>query len=90
MTDYLPSDASPLMNSNLKHQIELIQDDIESLWLIGSYIHLAPQGTSFNEGLHSYLSCMKPKKTSKLTYDTLEMMVGICLLNFNRKYTFLY
>jgi hypothetical protein len=76
---------TPIVTSNVSHQIHLLQDDIYSLWDIVNFIHLGSQGTSVNEGFHSYLSSMKPQKTSKVTIETLEIMVGITCFNYNRK-----
>jgi hypothetical protein len=83
-------DLKPLITDRIVHQINLLQNDIQSLWNISNFIHLGPQGTSFNEGAHSSLNAMRPSKTSKITIETLEMMVGIACFNFNRKYTFTF
>jgi hypothetical protein len=82
-------DLKPLITENVVHQIQLLQDDIESLWSIANFIHLGPQGTSFNEGVHSFLSSIKPSKVSKTTMETLEIMVGIACFTYNRKYFYI-
>jgi len=55
------------------------------LWEIADVIHFGKQGTSINEALHSNLSAMKPQKTSKVKIETLEVLVGVACLHYNRR-----
>jgi hypothetical protein len=56
---------------------------------IAAHIKLGAQSTSVNEELHSFLNFMKPKKTSKLTLEILEIMVQIsCFMYIKSKFTF--
>jgi hypothetical protein len=72
-----------VINTNVRHQIQLLQKDIESLWNIATYVKLGSQSTFINEELHSFLNFMKPKKISKLTLETLEFMVQISCFMYN-------
>jgi hypothetical protein len=75
----------PVINTNVCHQIQLLQKNIESLWNIAAHIKLRAQNTSVNEGLHSFFNFIRPKKTSKLIPETLELMVQISCFIYNRK-----
>jgi hypothetical protein len=76
---------NPIVTPGVVHQIQLLKDDAYSLWRIGSYVDIAAQGTSINENLHSYLSSIKPLKTSKVTIEMLEIMAGVGILNYHKK-----
>ena len=84
------TNRAPIVTPNVRHQVELLQQDpdLDCLWRIR--FHKEVQGTSYNESLHSTLRIIKPLKTTGTTYATLLMMVGIAIFRHNTRYFYQY
>ena len=81
-----PNDILPIMNAKALHQLKLLatDPDLESLWQIGFHTSEVTQGTSHNEALHSLLRSLKPSKSTKMSYEMLNMLIGIITMHHNQ------
>lgn len=86
----LPEAPSSIITDKVRHQIHLLQEpqDLTALWNIRYFIQYGPQGTCSNETLHSTLSAIKIAKSTKMTFETLQRVTGIALMNYNNRYQY--
>lgn len=55
------------------------------LWNIRNIGEQFKQGTSFNEGLHSRFSALKPATTARQTHETCQLVIDAMVLIHNRQ-----